>query len=71
MRSSTDYIWYGKESRNYRPIFTGFLIGCNGSKTVGALIGDFAQQVEAPYEQVQTECLAILRKLIERGFLLC
>jgi tRNA1(Val) A37 N6-methylase TrmN6 len=48
----------------------GFLIGCNGSKTVGELIGDFSKQVEAPYEQVQTECLAILRKLIERGFLL-
>jgi hypothetical protein len=49
----------------------GFLIGCNGNKTISELVGDFAKQVEAPFEQVQTECLAILRKLIERGFLLC
>jgi methylase of polypeptide subunit release factors len=49
----------------------GFLLGCNGSKTVAELIHDFARQVDAPFEQVQKECLAIVHKLIERGFLLC
>jgi predicted RNA methylase len=49
----------------------GFLVGCNGNRTIGELIQDFAKQVDAPFEQVQTECLGIIRKLIERGFLLC
>ncbi len=49
----------------------GFLNGCNGKRTVAELIQEFAAQVEAPFEQVQTECLGIIRKLIERGFLLC
>ncbi len=49
----------------------GFLTGCNGTRTVAELVQDFAKKVDAPFEQVQKECLAILRKLIERGFLLC
>lgn len=48
----------------------GFLNGCNGTRTVADLIQEFARQVDAPFEQVQTECLGIIRKLIERGFLL-
>jgi len=49
----------------------GFLNGCDGSRTVGEVVEKFAKQVDAPFEQVQRECLAIIRKLIERGFLLC
>jgi hypothetical protein len=49
----------------------GFLNGCDGSRTVGEIVQAFAKQVDAPFEQVQKECLGILRKLIERGFLLC
>jgi methylase of polypeptide subunit release factors len=48
----------------------GFLSGCNGTRTVADLIQDFARQVDAPLERVQAECLGILRRLIERGFLL-
>ncbi len=49
----------------------GFLNGCDGSRTVGEIVQKFAAQVDAPFEQVQKECLGIIRKLIERGFLLC
>ena len=49
----------------------GFLNGFDGTRTVAELVQDFARQVEAPFEQVQKECLGIIRKLIERGFLLC
>ena len=49
----------------------GFLNGFDGNKTVGEVVQNFARQVDAPFEQVQKECLGIIRKLIERGFLLC
>ena len=48
----------------------GFLGGCDGSRTVGELIDAFARRVDAPFQQVQTECLSIIRRLLERGFLL-
>ena len=48
----------------------GFLAGCDGTRSVGELVETFARQVDAPYEKVQTECLGILRRLLERGFLL-
>jgi len=54
-----------------QPPVAAFLSGCNGSRTVAELIQDFAQQVDAPFDRVRTECLGILRKLIERGFILC
>jgi cyclopropane fatty-acyl-phospholipid synthase-like methyltransferase len=54
-----------------QPPVAGFLSGCDGARSVSELIQDFARQVDAPLDQVQTECLGILRKLIERGFLLC
>jgi methylase of polypeptide subunit release factors len=49
----------------------GFLTAFNGTRSAGELIKEFAGQVDAPLEQVQTECLGVIRKLIERGFLLC
>ncbi len=48
----------------------GFLSACDGNHAVGELIENFARQVDAPLEQVQTECLGIVRRLLERGFLL-
>lgn len=54
-----------------QPPVAGFLAGCNGARSVSELIQDFARQVDAPLDRVQKECLGILRKLIERGFLLC
>jgi len=48
----------------------GFLSGCDGSRTIGEMIEKFAPQVDAPFEKVQAECLGIMRRLLERGFLL-
>jgi methylase of polypeptide subunit release factors len=53
-----------------QPAVAGFLSACDGTRTVGDLIGNFARQVDAPFEKVQTECLGVFRRLIEKGFLL-
>ncbi len=53
-----------------QPIVAEFLSGCDGTRTLRELIGDFTAKVNAPPEQVQKECLEAVRKLIERGFLL-
>jgi hypothetical protein len=54
-----------------QPIVAEFLSGCDGTRALSELIGNFATKADAPFEQVQKECLDVVRKLIERGFLLC
>jgi hypothetical protein len=54
-----------------QPIVAEFFSGCDGTRTLGELISNFSTKVDAPPEQVQKECLDAVRKLIERGFLLC
>ena len=51
------------------PLVADFLAGCDGEKTARQAIESFAASVDAPFEQVQDECLGMLRKLIERGFI--
>ncbi len=53
-----------------QPIVAEFLSGCDGTRPLGELIGNFATKADAPLEQVQKECLDVVRKLMERGFLL-
>ena len=53
-----------------QPEVAGFLSACDGSKSIGELVGSFARQVDAPFEKVQSECLNIMRRLLDRGFLL-
>jgi SAM-dependent methyltransferase len=53
-----------------QPLVAGFLSGCDGTRTFAELIDAFASKANAPHEQIQKECLAVARKLIERGFLL-
>lgn len=50
------------------PAVAEFLAACDGSRTIGELIQSFAAHVDAPAETVQAECLGIIRKLFERGF---
>ena len=50
------------------PLVADFLVNCDGEKTVEQVITGFAAAVEAPFDTVQRECLGIIRKLIERGF---
>lgn len=52
-----------------QPLVAEFLAGCDGTAAAKEAIGRFAAQVEAPLEQVQSECLAMMRKLVERGFM--
>ena len=53
-----------------QPEVAGFLGACDGSKTIGELVTNFASQFDAPFEKVQSESLGITRRLLEHGFLL-
>jgi hypothetical protein len=53
-----------------QPLVAEFLATCDGNRTVDELIEAFAESANAPLETVKRECLALMRKLIERGFLL-
>ena len=52
-----------------QPLVAEFLVTCEGSQTAEQLIQNFAVKAGAPFDTVQMECLAMFRKLIERGFI--
>lgn len=52
-----------------QPLVAEFLVSCDGTHTAGEAIQAFAAQANAPRESVETECLSMIRKLIERGFM--
>ncbi|HEY9126412.1 MAG TPA: class I SAM-dependent methyltransferase [Acidobacteriaceae bacterium] len=52
-----------------QPLVAEFLATCDGTLTAEESIRNFAAQVNAPLDQVQRECIAMIRKLIERGFM--
>jgi predicted RNA methylase len=54
---------------NVQPLVAEFLVTCDGIRTAGETIQSFASNANAPVEAVQTECLGIIRKLLERGFM--
>lgn len=54
---------------NVQPLVAEFLVTCDGSRTAGDAIQAFAAQAKAPVEAVQNECLGIIRKLLDRGFM--
>jgi predicted RNA methylase len=54
---------------NVQPLVAEFLVTCDGNRTAGEAIQSFATQANAPVEAVKTECLGIIRKLLERGFM--
>jgi methylase of polypeptide subunit release factors len=51
-----------------QPLVAEFLAMCDGNRTVREAIEAFSRKVNAPPERAMQECVAILRKLIERGF---
>ncbi len=53
-----------------QPLVADFLVSCDGERTAGEAIAGFASAAKAPIETVRGECLAMLRKLIERGFVI-
>jgi hypothetical protein len=52
-----------------QPLVAEFLATCDGKRTVDEATRAFASSANAPVEQVQRECLAMIRKLIEKGFM--
>ena len=52
-----------------QPLVAEFLVSCDGTRTAGEAIEGFASSANAPLEKVQGECLEMIRKLIERGFM--
>jgi methylase of polypeptide subunit release factors len=52
-----------------QPFVAEFLVTCDGTRSAGDAIRDFAVRANAPLEKVQGECLAMIRRLIERGFM--
>ena len=57
-------------SLGLQPMVAEFLVGCDGNRAMGELVANFSVKAEAPLDQVQKECLDVVRKLMERGFLL-
>jgi predicted RNA methylase len=52
-----------------QPLVAEFLATCDGSRTADEAIQAFAVTAGAPLDQVRSECLQMIRKLIERGFM--
>jgi len=52
-----------------QPLVADFLVSCDGTRTAGQAIQALAERVDAPMDTVKHECLAILRRLIEQGFI--
>jgi len=52
------------------PRVAEFLAGLDGRRTLGELVGDLAQRVATDPEVVRRECLAVVRMLIKRRFVL-
>jgi predicted RNA methylase len=51
-----------------QPLVAEFLASCDGTRTAEQAIQAFAVSANAPFETVRRECLEVIRKLIERGF---
>lgn len=53
-----------------QPMVAAFLATCDGTRTAEKAIQDFSVTADAPLETVRTESLAMMRKLIDRGFMI-
>lgn len=56
-------------SLDVQPLVAEFLANCDGQHTLGELVGELAARTQASREQVEQECLKIVRDLVERCFL--
>jgi predicted RNA methylase len=52
-----------------QPLVAEFLATCDGTLTAEEAIQGFAVTANAPLKTVRTECMSMIRKLIERGFI--
>ncbi len=55
-------------SQQLQPVVVEFVSACDGSRTLGELIEELAAKVDVSRDQMQQECLAVMRRLAERGF---
>jgi hypothetical protein len=53
-----------------QPLVADFLSRCDGTLTLKELVESFAHGLGERVETVQPECLSVVRKLVDRGFLL-
>jgi methylase of polypeptide subunit release factors len=51
------------------PLVAEFVTACDGSRSSDELIDELAAKVDASREVVERECLALIRRLVEREFL--
>ena len=58
-----------ERSIKVRPLVAEFLTRCDGIRTLGEITGEFAAKVNAPAEQVNKECVDIVRKLVASGLM--
>ena len=53
-----------------QPLVADFLCRCDGTLTLKELVESFAHGLGETVGTVQPECLSVVRKLVDRGFLL-
>jgi hypothetical protein len=58
------------DSMRLEPAVAEFLVRLDGRQSLGELIASVAQRVKADAQIVQRECLAVVRRSIERRFVL-
>ena len=58
------------DSMRVEPPVAEFLVRLDGRQSLGDLIASVAQAIPADSQVVQAECLAVVRKTMERRFLL-
>jgi methylase of polypeptide subunit release factors len=52
-----------------QPLVADFLAMCDGKRPASEVIADFADKTNADRQRVTSECLNMIRKLVERGFI--
>lgn len=57
------------QSIGIQPLVSAFVGRCDGSRPVKELVADLAESTDIPYKQVEQECLLVIRKLLEDGYL--
>jgi methylase of polypeptide subunit release factors len=53
-----------------QPLVARFVSGCDGTRTLAEMVRAFAADATVPYEQVESECVEVVRTLVARGYLL-
>ena len=53
-----------------QPLAAEFLSSCNGKRTLRQIAAEMVERLGAPEEQVQAECVEIIRKMVAQGFVL-